>query len=262
MTVTVLLGALIGLVLGLTGAGGGILAVPALMAGLGWSVQQAAPVALLAVAGGAATGALEGFRRGLVRYRAALVMAVAGVPLTAVGQSVAQGLSQTVLQTAFALVMLVVAVRLLTPGSGEGNAAAPCRVDPDSGRLVWTPATALAVAAIGALTGFATGLLGVGGGFIIVPALRRLSNLGMHAIVATSLFVIALVGSGGIVAALWHGRTLSLAVALPFLAAIVAGMLAGRTLVARLSPARVQRGFALALLAVALGMLAATWWPR
>ncbi|MBM3116870.1 sulfite exporter TauE/SafE family protein [Jeongeupia naejangsanensis] len=261
MTVVVL-GLLIGLVLGLSGAGGGILAVPALMAGLGWSVQQAAPVALLAVAGGAATGALEGFRRGLVRYRAALVMALAGIPLTAAGQAAARHLPHTALQTAFALVMLTVAGRLLLPRHDDDRAYPPCRVDPDSGRLVWTPATAAAITVVGALAGFATGLLGVGGGFIIVPALRRLSNLGMHAIVATSLFVIALVGCGGIAAALWQGRALPLAVALPFLIATVAGMITGRRLIARVSPQRVQRGFALVLLAVALGMLAATWWPR
>ncbi|MCP6726012.1 TSUP family transporter, partial [Klebsiella pneumoniae] len=68
MPLTLLLGALVGAVLGLTGAGGGILAVPALMASQGWSVQQAAPVALLAVAAGAALGAWEGWRRGEVRY--------------------------------------------------------------------------------------------------------------------------------------------------------------------------------------------------
>ncbi|NIE88178.1 TSUP family transporter, partial [Burkholderia sp. Tr-860] len=67
MTIALILGALVGAVLGLTGAGGGILAVPALVAGLGWTIQQATPVALIAVAGSAAIGALEAFRRRLVR---------------------------------------------------------------------------------------------------------------------------------------------------------------------------------------------------
>ena len=56
MLLSLLLGVLVGAVLGLTGAGGGILAVPALVVGMGWSMQQAAPVALVAVAGGAAVG--------------------------------------------------------------------------------------------------------------------------------------------------------------------------------------------------------------
>ena len=79
------LGVVVGAVLGLTGAGGGILAVPALVVGLGWSMQQAAPVALIAVAGGAAVGAIEGFRRRLVRYRAAILMAATGIPVTFIG---------------------------------------------------------------------------------------------------------------------------------------------------------------------------------
>ncbi|MFB9158825.1 TSUP family transporter, partial [Chromobacterium violaceum] len=85
MALTLLLGVLVGAVLGLTGAGGGILAVPALMASQGWSVPQAAPVALLAVAAGAALGAWEGWRRGEVRYRAAALMALCGLPGSALG---------------------------------------------------------------------------------------------------------------------------------------------------------------------------------
>jgi uncharacterized protein len=62
MLTSLILGAIVGAVLGLTGAGGGILAVPALVAGMGWPMQQATPVALVAVAGSAAIGALEAFR--------------------------------------------------------------------------------------------------------------------------------------------------------------------------------------------------------
>lgn len=89
MLISLILGSLVGAVLGLTGAGGGILAVPALVVGMGLPMQQATPVALIAVAGSAAIGALEGFRQGLVRYRAALLMAVAGVPLTSLGVKLA-----------------------------------------------------------------------------------------------------------------------------------------------------------------------------
>ncbi|MGN4152232.1 TSUP family transporter, partial [Burkholderia gladioli] len=107
MTIALILGALVGAVLGLTGAGGGILAVPALVAGLGWTIQQATPVALIAVAGSAAIGALEAFRRRLVRYRAALLMAAAGVPATSLGVRAAQALPQRLLLALFAAVMLV-----------------------------------------------------------------------------------------------------------------------------------------------------------
>lgn len=59
MLISLVLGSIVGAVLGLTGAGGGILAVPALVVGMGWPMQQATPVALVAVAGSAALGALE-----------------------------------------------------------------------------------------------------------------------------------------------------------------------------------------------------------
>ena len=80
-----LLGVLVGLVLGLTGAGGGMLAVPALVFGMGWTVAQAAPVALLAVAAAAWLGSIDGLRHGLARYRAALLMALAALPSTTLG---------------------------------------------------------------------------------------------------------------------------------------------------------------------------------
>src|SRR5690554_6488072 len=78
MLVGSILGFIIGVVLGLTGAGGGIFAVPALVFGLGMDIQTAAPVALMAVGMAAALGALHGLRHGIVRYRAAFVLAASG----------------------------------------------------------------------------------------------------------------------------------------------------------------------------------------
>lgn len=261
MLISLLLGALVGAVLGLTGAGGGILAVPALVAGMGWPMQQAAPVALVAVAGSAALGAIEAFRRGLVRYRAAFLMAAAGVPFTSTGVWLAQLLSQRVLLALFACVMLFVAARLiLSVLSGRHAAVNESRlcvghVDPDTGRLVWTWPVAAALAATGALTGLMTGLLGVGGGFIIVPLLRKLTHLTMHGIVATSLMVIALVGTGGIAATLLRGTPMPLLPTLGFAGTTAAGMLAGRMVSQRLPAHWVQMGFALVLVVVACGLL-------
>ncbi|VEB39653.1 Sulfite exporter TauE/SafE [Chromobacterium violaceum] len=122
--------------------------------------------------------------------------------------------------------------------AGDG---ALCRVRPETGRLAWTPASIAALAGVGALTGLLTGLLGVGGGFVIVPALRRLSDLGMHAIVSTSLLVIALVGGGSALAAYWHGAHPPVLPALAFVAAALAGMAAGRWLIRRLAQRQVAR---------------------
>jgi len=259
MIISSLLGIFIGMIMGLSGAGGGILAVPALMASMGWSLQQAAPVALLAVTAGAAVGAIEGFRRGLVRYRAALLMALVGVPFTLVGARVGHYFPHTALATLFALIMLLVAVRLLRPAPARSTEEALFQTHAQSGRIIWSGKVACAIAAIGALTGFATGLLGVGGGFIIVPTLRKLSNLSMHAIVATSLFVISMVGSGGIVSTLLNGASLPLWVALPFVSTTLVGMVAGRLLAHKASQQQVQRLFAMVLVSVSVLLLAMTW---
>ncbi|MBV8063612.1 MAG: sulfite exporter TauE/SafE family protein [Nevskia sp.] len=257
MLISSLLGALVGLVLGLTGAGGGILAVPALVFGMGWSMQQAAPVALIAVAGGAALGAAEAFRKRLVRWRAALLMAAAGVPATVPGMLLAQRLPQHGLYLCFTAVLLLVAVRLLRARrAGEPDHAlhALARIDQKTGRIHWTWPTALLIAAIGASSGFMTGLLGVGGGFVLVPLLRRYTAVSMHGIVATSLLVIAVVGGGGVAMALLHGARPPLVATAWFAAATAAGMLLGRQLAAHLSARQVQAGFAALLLMVALIM--------
>ncbi|MFI4981447.1 MAG: sulfite exporter TauE/SafE family protein [Nevskiales bacterium] len=261
MLISSLLGALVGLVLGLTGAGGGILAVPALVFGMGWTMQQAAPVALIAVAGGAALGAVEGFRKRLVRWRAALLMALAAFPCTFLGVRIAHHLPQQWLSSIFAAVMLLVAMRLLHGARHEADAAAEnamalARIDRKTGRIHWTWPTAALIAAIGAVTGFMTGLLGVGGGFVIVPLLRRYSGVSMHGVVATSLMVIAVVSSGGVAIALLHGAALPVPATAWFAAATAMGMLLGRQLVKKLSARQVQYGFAAVLALVACGLLA------
>ncbi len=256
MEISLLLGVLVGAVLGLTGAGGGILAVPALIVGMGWTMQQAAPVALIAVAGSAAIGALDGLRKGLVRYKAAALMVLAGLPFTSIGIRVASGLSQVWLLGLFAGVLLIVAVRLLRQSHRAEicNDKAWAHLDVASGRFQWTWSIAFLFASIGAITGFMTGLLGVGGGFVIVPALRRFTDLTMHGIIATSLMVIALVGSGGVIAAIAHGANLPLLVTTLFALATGFGMLLGRQLAARLVERHIQIGFSLVLMVVALGM--------
>ncbi|CAB3778707.1 sulfite exporter TauE/SafE family protein [Pararobbsia alpina] len=262
MLTSLILGAIVGAVLGLTGAGGGILAVPALVAGMGWPMQQATPVALVAVAGSAAVGALDAFRKRLVRYRAALFMAASGVPVTSLGERLAHALPQRALLALFATVMLVVAARLLSQALRRGRADSTdsrfCvgRLNPDTGRLIWSWTTGAVLAAIGALTGLMTGLLGVGGGFIIVPLLRKLTDVSMHGIVATSLMVIALVGGGGVIVTVLRGAPLPLDLTLWFSLATAAGMVTGRLISHRLSARHVQVGFAGVLICVALGMMA------
>ena len=254
MEILLIIGGLIGLVMGLVGAGGGVLAVPALVAGMGWSMQEAAPVALIAVAGGAALGAIEGWRKGLVRYRAAFFMVLCGLPLTPFGLSVAHRLPQRWVQLLFAAVILVVVVRLIRKALSSSTPVDErklARINPETGRFRWTWLSSGLFAGVGALAGFLSGLLGVGGGFVIVPALRRFTNISMHSVVATSLMVIALVTAGSVSVALLQGARLPMPATAIFVGATALGVGIGRKLSARLPEKTIQCGFAVVLLLAA-----------
>ncbi|MBC3806493.1 sulfite exporter TauE/SafE family protein [Undibacterium seohonense] len=255
----ILIGTVVGLIMGLTGAGGGMLAVPALVYSQGWSMQQAMPVALLAVSLGALIGAIDGLRRGQVRYKAAILMALAGAPMTTLGVLFAQKMSQRGLMLAFSAVLMVVVTRLIlqvrTNASSSVKSDAMAMVNHQTGRFNWSWATAMIIGLIGACAGFATGLLGVGGGFIIVPLLRHFTNLTIQSAAATSLMVIALVGAVGVSSAVLHGVELPLLFSLWFAGASIAGVLMGRQLANLLDSKTVQLIFAAMLTAVALSFL-------
>lgn len=255
MTLSLLLALCVGMVLGITGAGGGIFAIPALMMGMAWAPQQAAPVALVAVAGSAALGAIEGWRKGLVRYRAAIVMTLAGIPMTGFGLSIAQRTSPTLLTLLFAAVLLTIAWRLMRTPMIAVTHTYPVVLDEKTGRFIWVLNTWLLFLAFGAITGFMTGLLAVGGGFIIVPLLRQFSPLSIHHCIATSLLVVAMVSLSGIVTAMMQGATLPLPFTLWFMISMVTGMFIGRRVSHYLPELMVQKGFAGLLIIVALWMV-------
>ena len=268
----ILLGVVVGLLLGLTGAGGSVIAVPLLMAGLNWSLTQAATVALLAVAASAAIGASIAWRHSYVRYRAAMVMAVAGAASGPIGIRMADHMSESLLEMAFALVLLIVSVRMLrmtlqggadaavvratVSGDGQPSSGRCCRIDPRTGRLIWNCVTARTIGGIGLMTGFLSGLLGVGGGFVIVPALRMATPLSMHSAVATSLMAIALTSSATLFSGLLMGRQLPIMVALPFAAGSILGMVLGRIAAPYIAGVKLQQGFSVMAAAIAVFMLA------
>ena len=253
-----LLGGITGVVLGLTGAGGGILAVPMLVFGAGLSLTQAGPVALLAVAIAAALGAVLGWRQGIVRYRAALLIAASGVLFTPVGLFAAHRLGNRWLGLVFGLIMLFVAFRAFRHRISPSDfpfGAWRCLVDQRSGRLIWTPRSALILILWGAIAGLLSGLLGVGGGFVLVPALQRFTNLTLQSIIATSLAVIALVSTATILISSVSGA-LPWAIAIPFSAGVAGGMVLGRLLAHYLAGRHLQHLFALVLSVAAAAMIA------
>ncbi|WP_426173666.1 sulfite exporter TauE/SafE family protein [Massilia sp. TWR1-2-2] len=261
MLIVLGLGFVVGIILALTGAGGGILAVPLLVFGIQMGVAQAGPIGLLAVGMAAALGAVLGLREGIVRYRAAMLIAASGMLLSPLGLWLAHRLDNRWLSVLFALILLLVAFRTFRqathpPAAVPANvhSAHPCQRDGATGRFIWTSSCARALALSGTVAGLLSGLLGVGGGFVMVPALQRYTDLAMQSVVATSLAVIALVSVTGVVASAATGGMVW-SVALPFSAGALAGMLGGRLVSARLAGPQLQIGFAVVSAAVAVGML-------
>jgi uncharacterized membrane protein YfcA len=255
--VPVLLGALIGLVMALTGAGGGVLSVPLLVFGLHLSLQQVAPVGLTAVFAAALLGAVLGLREGIVRYRAAALIGLAGMLIAPLGVWLAQILPNRPLLLAFALVLLFNGWRTLAQAAHPDPtpASRPCLTRAQDQRLSWTRPCARVLTGTGLLSGLLSGLLGVGGGFVIVPALSRYTDLGIRSVQATSLAVMTLVSLSAVASAAWHGAV-AWALALPFALGAVLALLLGRQLAGRLPAARLQQAFAWFCIAVA-GLLLA-----
>lgn len=254
------LGSVVGVILALTGAGGGIVAVPLLVFGLGMNVATASPIGLVAVGLAAALGTWLGLREARVRYKAAMLMALSGSLASPAGLWLARRIPNAPLMLLFSVLLLYVAARMLQQANAgteprrEARHRKPaCHLDPVRGKLAWSAPCARALATSGLLAGLLSGLLGVGGGFVVVPALRRASDIPMEGIVATSLAVIALVSATGVVASAASGH-MPWAAAVPFAAGAVAGMLGGRRIARHLSGARIQRSFAVFASVVAVGM--------
>jgi uncharacterized protein len=259
MLISAGLGLVVGLILALTGAGGGILAVPLLVFGTGIGVAQAGPIGLLAVGMAAALGAVLGLRAGQVRYRAALLIAAVGMLLSPAGLWAARLADPRWLGGLFGLVLLYVAVTTYRQARNNGTDAeareqAVCVRNADTGRFIWTLPCARALALSGTLAGFLSGLLGVGGGFVMVPALKRYTDLPMKSVLATSLAVIALISGTGVAVAAAQGGV-DWGSAAPFAGGALAGMLGGRSLAARLAGPLLQKAFAVISAVVAFGMI-------
>jgi uncharacterized membrane protein YfcA len=249
------LGFLIGLSLGALGGGGSILAVPALVYGAGQRPREATASSLLLVGVAALVGLRTHLRAGRVSVATGLAFGVAGIPGSLLGSAVNRRLDPDLLLVGFAGLVLLAAWRMLTGcptctkvGEDEslrlGGGGLATMAHVETRRVV-------AVAAAGTGVGFLTGLFGVGGGFVIVPALTLLLHLGMPTAIGTSLLVIA-VNSSVALAARAGGAAIDWGVTLPFAAAAVAGVLAGGSLAGRLDPERSLRWFAALLVAVAL----------
>ncbi|MBD8505849.1 sulfite exporter TauE/SafE family protein [Hoyosella sp. G463] len=254
-TITVAtLGLAIGILLGLLGGGGAILAVPALVYVVGMPIHQAVPLSLIVVALASATGAISRVRARAVNWRLAGIFAATGVPAALLGGWLGRAIPEDLLLAGFATIMILAAYRMLHSPDHTGTA---CAVTDEGGgppHINWKRCSSRSIPA-GLGVGVLTGMFGVGGGFLIVPALVLLLGLPMATAVGTSLLIIianSLAGLGshlGSVELDWR-------VTAVFAATAVVGSLAAQRFAKRISAHQLQKWFAylvLVLAAVILG---------
>lgn len=241
-------GALVGLSLGALGAGGSILVLPALLYGLGLPERQSVVLALAIVGATSLYGSVIHARQGNVRAGAAALFSVTGFAGAWLGAMVSHRVPGVALVASLAVVMLVVSARMYT-SAGRGRPAPSA--EPLPGRSWARRSAPLLIAGVG--VGFLTGFLGVGGGFLIVPALTLVGRLPVKQAIGTSLVVIAINCASGLFAHRFEG--LDAVVILPFIVGSFAASTFAARLVRGVSAATLKRAFAAFILLLGLLML-------
>lgn len=251
-------GALIGLSLGALGGGGSILAVPVLVYALGQSPAQATTGSLVVVGATAAIGAFTAYRGGHVLLARGAVFGAFALGGAVVGAKASAEVSEAVLLACFAALMLVVAGVMMARLLGRGNGDASGRAALDDPIITFSPTfacqcpRALKVLVAATVVGLLTGFLGVGGGFLVVPALLVALALPMEYAAGTSLVVIAMTSAVALAVRAGTGVSPDWWLVLLLTAASAAGAVAGARRAARTDTRRLQIAFTVLVLVVAV----------
>lgn len=276
-------GALIGLVVGALGAGGGILSVPALIYLLGVAPHEATSASLVIVLFTALAALAGRIGKNTICYQIALVFAALATVGTWLGSLANQAVSADLLMYAFALLLICVGLVMLRrayPGLFRGAArAGSSGVFSDDGAAAAdgvgaagsTPALGAVsamgevtsigavplwrVALVATITGALTGFFGVGGGFAIVPALTLVLHLPIKRAASTSLLIMAITAVVALVARAQTSLNVDLGVIGAFTVASMLGAVAGVPLTRKVSSQKLTASFAALLLAVAVATL-------
>ena len=237
MALALALAVLIGLSLSVLGSGGSIITVPVLVYAAGQTPQDAIPMSLAIVGAVSALGTVHKARNGLVHWRAVGAFGGAGMLGAALGAQGTRLVPPNVLLLLFAVLMVAVAIKMWRRPQHIVAQEAECN-----------PVRCLAAGSgVGALTGF----LGVGGGFLLVPALAHFALLSTPMAIGTSLAIIALNSLGGLVGH-WQTAGAHWQLTALFLIAAIIGMLAGLPLARRISAGALNRAFAVFIAAIGL----------
>ena len=209
-------GSVVGLVLGVVGGGGSILAVPLLLYVVGITNPHVAiGTSALSVSANAFANLIAHSRAGNVKWPCAIVFGLSGVAGAFAGSTLGKLMDGQRLLFLFGVVMVAVALSMLRPRKTEGDASV--RIN---------PAIAVRLVGIGFLTGLLSGFFGIGGGFLIVPGIMLGSGMAMLNAVGSSLFS---VGAFGLTTAVTYANDglIDWRVAATFIAGGLVGGIAG-----------------------------------
>ena len=234
-----ILSVLIGVSLGLMGGGGSIITLPILVYVIGIGARPAVGMSLAVVGSTSLISSLLHHRGGRVVWRTALLFGSAGILGAAFGSKLTYLVSARILLLLFAALMLVVGTLMLLRREQKD-------IDEEH------PSAWKAILA-GAIVGVLTGFLGVGGGFLIVPALMFFGGLHIKEAVGTSLVVISINCAAGLIGHLRYGyERFDWSIALAVTACAIAGALVGTRMAGKIDPKKLRRLFAWFVLAVAV----------
>jgi uncharacterized membrane protein YfcA len=226
----------IGVMLGTLGGGGAIVTAPLLVYVFGVGVHEATGLSLVVVLIAAITGLLGHARAGRVRWAPGVAFGLTGIVGAVIGSWLARLVPDAVLLGGFAALLLAAGVAMWRgPLRGSGTA-----------RPLWV------IGLVAVATGLVVGFFGVGGGFVVVPALVLFLGFSMPVAAGTGLLVIG-IDSAAALGVRGH-QGLDLALALPLATAAIVGSVLGARWSGRVPAQRLQRSFAVLLVVVAAGM--------
>lgn len=240
-------GIAIGLAVGALGGGGSVLAVPVLVYVLDQDVETATTVSLVVVTAAALVGGLGHARAGRVCWRHAAIFTAAALPGIVVGTLLGNVASGSALIAGFAFVMLGAAAATWRKASAEPP--------PVRGPSLCPALRPVRDAVAGLVVGLLTGLFGVGGGFVIVPALAVALAFTIRSAIGTSLAIITTTSLLGIAVHFSAGRSIDPELTVVLGAACVAGAAAGASLSGRIPQRTLGRAFSVLVVAVSAYLL-------
>ena len=252
IAVAIAVGLLIGLSLGALGGGGSILTVPALVYLLNQTPHAATTGSLLIVGVTALAGMAAHWRSGRVQVGQGLVFGVLGVAGAYAGSRLSANINPDLLLTGFAVLVLGAALAMVRRARAKRapSVTSSCKWPSPITRL--NACRTLRVLAAATVVGLLTGLFGVGGGFVIVPALVLALGFSMPVAVGTSLLVIAINSAVALAVRMGEHTHLDWPLLALFTLTAIGGSLVGNRVASKVDAAKLSIAFSFLLVAVAL----------